>query len=86
MRAALNGHVAALKCRYIYAVFKGDDGVSDDVEFLFSDPSVDATVNVRSASRAKDYKDSGRNRKRLEALRMELGWEQVLLAKLITHS
>lgn len=63
--------------RYIYAVFTGEDGVSDDVEFLFSDPSVDATVNVRSASRATDYKDSGRNGKRLEALRMELGWEQV---------
>ncbi|KAG0590576.1 hypothetical protein M758_1G100300 [Ceratodon purpureus] len=63
--------------RYIYAVFTGEDGVSDDVEFLFSDPSVDATVNVRSASRATDYKDSGRNGKRLETLRMDLGWEQV---------
>lgn len=63
--------------RYIYAVFTGEDGVSDDVEFLFSDPTLDATVNVRSASRATDYKDSGRNGKRLEALRMELGWEQV---------
>lgn len=63
--------------RYIYAVFTGEDGVSDDVEFLFSDPTEDATVNVRSASRATNYKDSGRNGKRLEALRMELGWEQV---------
>lgn len=80
LQEALEGSGAFIKeksDRYIYAVFKGDDGVSDDVEFLFSDPSVDATVNVRSASRAKDYKDSGRNRKRLEALRMELGWEQV---------
>ena len=70
-------HDGSLECRYIYVVFTGEDGVSDDVEFLFSDPSVDATVNVRSASRATDYKDNGRNGKRLETLRMELGWEQV---------
>jgi len=70
--------------RYIYAVFTGEDGVSDDVEFLFSDPTEDATVNVRSASRATDYKDSGRNGKRLEALRMELGWEQVVLITQMT--
>jgi uncharacterized protein (DUF1499 family) len=66
-----------LRCRYIYAVYKGEDGIYDDVEFLFSEPALDATVNVRAASRAVDFKDSGRNRKRLEALRMSLDWEQV---------
>ena len=54
----------------------------DDVEFLFSEPALDATVNVRAASRAVDFKDSGRNRKRLEALRMSLDWEQVCIVPL----
>lgn len=75
MRVVLNGYVVVLKCRYIYVVFKGDDGVSDDVEFLFSDFFVDVIVNVRFVFCVKDYKDSGRNCKRFEVLCMEFGWE-----------
>lgn len=63
----------------MYAIFLSEDGEKDDVEFLFSIPTVDATVNLRAASRATDAEDSGRNRKRLEQLRMALDWEQVCI-------
>lgn len=66
-----------LKCRYVYVVFIGEDGVSDDVEFFFSDFIVDVIVNVRFVFCVMDFKDSGRNGKRLEVLCMEFGWEQV---------
>jgi hypothetical protein len=63
--------------RYIHAVFTTENGERDDVEFLFSAPSVDATVNIRAASRTINYQDGGRNRNRLEQLRMSLTWQQV---------
>ncbi len=63
--------------RYIHAVFTTENGERDDVEFLFSAPSVDATVNIRAASRTINYQDGGRNRNRLEKLRMSLTWQQV---------
>eukprot|EP01018_Ginkgo_biloba_P030152 Gb_15194 [translate_table: standard] len=62
--------------RYLHAVFISKDGTADDLEFLFSSPSADAIVNLRSASRAKDTRDYGRNRKRLDELRQALGWEE----------
>eukprot|EP00850_Spirogloea_muscicola_P016200 SM000130S27087 [mRNA] locus=s130:55602:56304:- [translate_table: standard] len=65
---------------YVYATFGDDGGGSaavDDVEFLFSDPSADATVNLRASSRGPGRSDGGRNARRLEELRAALGWEQV---------
>lgn len=63
--------------RYVHATFTAEDGVIDDVEFLFSDPLSDATVCIRAASRALDYDDYGRNRKRLEQIRLALNWDEV---------
>ncbi|CAM6086089.1 unnamed protein product [Calypogeia fissa] len=63
--------------RYLHAVFTSKEGVVDDVEFLFSDPREDATVVLRSASRAISLDDKDRNRKRLEEIRKSLTWEQV---------
>lgn len=34
-------------------------------------------VEIRSASRLPNLPDGGRQRKRLEAIRLSLGWEQV---------
>jgi hypothetical protein len=70
-------HVTKTMHRYIHAVFTTENGERDDVEFLFSAPSVDATVNIRAASRTINYQDGGRNRNRLEKLRMSLTWQQV---------
>eukprot|EP00850_Spirogloea_muscicola_P012699 SM000083S22746 [mRNA] locus=s83:186109:190246:- [translate_table: standard] len=78
LRAA-GGAVREEGDRYVYATF-GDSGggaAVDDVEFLFSDPSADATVNLRASSRGPGRSDGGRNARRLEELRAALGWEQV---------
>lgn len=66
--------------RYVHAVFTSKEGVVDDVEFLFSNPREDATVVVRSASRAINLDDNDRNRKRLEEIRKSLTWEQVTMS------
>lgn len=63
--------------RYIHVVFTDKDGTIDDVEFLFSIPSEDATVNIRAASRRISSKDYGRNLKRLAKIRQALTWEEV---------
>ncbi|KAL2610554.1 hypothetical protein R1flu_029127 [Riccia fluitans] len=64
--------------RYVHAVFTDKkDGVIDDVEFLFSKPSEDATVVMRAASRAQGVADNERNKRRLEQIRSTLTWEQV---------
>jgi uncharacterized protein (DUF1499 family) len=44
----------------------------DDVEFLFLEQ--DKIVHVRSASRL-GYSDLGKNRKRVELIRQQIGWE-----------
>ncbi|OAE25430.1 hypothetical protein AXG93_2818s1070 [Marchantia polymorpha subsp. ruderalis] len=64
--------------RYVHAKFiDKEDGVIDDVEFLFSNPSEDATVVIRAASRAQGTADKARNRERLERIRSSLTWEEV---------
>ncbi|KAG6545525.1 hypothetical protein Mapa_013127 [Marchantia paleacea] len=64
--------------RYVHAKFTDkEDGVIDDVEFLFSNPSEDATVVIRAASRAQGTADKDRNRERLERIRGSLTWEEV---------
>lgn len=63
--------------RYIHVVFTDKDGTIDDAEFLFSIPSIDVTVNIRSASRRVSSNDYGRNQNRLERIRRALMWEEV---------
>ncbi|KAK3245696.1 hypothetical protein CYMTET_44756 [Cymbomonas tetramitiformis] len=61
---------------YLYATFgNGRGGVLDDVEFLVSEQ--DGTVVLRSASRTRGLPDGGRNRRRLENLRIQLDYEEV---------
>eukprot|EP01026_Neomeris_dumetosa_P001356 TRINITY_DN10336_c0_g1_i1.p2 TRINITY_DN10336_c0_g1~~TRINITY_DN10336_c0_g1_i1.p2 ORF type:complete len:261 (-),score=30.00 TRINITY_DN10336_c0_g1_i1:160-942(-) len=60
---------------YVYVVFESFGGLIDDVEFLF--PQEDNTLSVRSASRVQGVSDFGRNERRLERIRIQLGWENV---------
>ncbi|PNH12254.1 hypothetical protein TSOC_000844, partial [Tetrabaena socialis] len=60
---------------YVYATFSSGWQGTDDVEFLL--PDADNTVVLRSAARAPDGLDLGRNERRLEQLRVALGWEPV---------
>eukprot|EP00250_Pteridium_aquilinum_P012120 c20522_g1_i2 orf=368-1129(-) len=65
------GNIVEQGNRYLRAVFTDKDGNIDDLEFLFSIPSEDATVNIRSASRKFSQNDYGRNQKRLERIRCQ---------------
>ncbi|KAI5055060.1 hypothetical protein GOP47_0030205 [Adiantum capillus-veneris] len=71
------GSVVEQGDRYIHVLFTDKDGTVDDLEVLFSIPSEDATVNIRSASRKISQGDNGRNQKRLERVRQALMWEEV---------
>ena len=67
--------------RYVYATFVDEDGVVDDVEWLFSDSASDRIVQIHAASRAREQEDGGRNAARLEAIRAGLQWEQVTCSR-----
>ncbi|KAH7289262.1 hypothetical protein KP509_31G067000 [Ceratopteris richardii] len=71
------GDIVEQSDRYMHVIFTDDDGTIDDLELLFSDPSEDAIVNIRSASRKVSQGDNGRNKKRLEKVRGTLMWEEV---------
>mmetsp|Transcript_11464 Transcript_11464/g.35034 ORF Transcript_11464/g.35034 Transcript_11464/m.35034 type:complete len:190 (-) Transcript_11464:1658-2227(-) len=66
---------------YLHAVFKGFPTGQDDVEFLLNEEK--GIVSYRSCSREVIYiypfqqpmGDFGTNRKRLESIRQQLGWE-----------
>eukprot|EP00877_Chromochloris_zofingiensis_P007600 jgi/Chrzof1/3093/Cz12g11140.t1 len=70
----LGGSIEQQQAGYIRAVFRGMGG-ADDVEFLLADD--DNTVQLRSSSRLPSLPDGGRNKRRLEAIRTALGWEEV---------
>ena len=63
------------------ATFSDKETPTDDAEFLFTDPLLDRTVTLRSASRLSETSDRGRNAKRLEKLRAEVTWEQVCVRR-----
>ncbi|EFJ49409.1 hypothetical protein VOLCADRAFT_117200 [Volvox carteri f. nagariensis] len=64
----------AVSYGYVYATWTTWPG-TDDVEFFL--PDGDTTVLVRSAARQQGVPDWGRNERRLEQVRLELGWEPV---------
>ncbi|GIL79789.1 hypothetical protein Vretimale_12413 [Volvox reticuliferus] len=59
---------------YVYVTWTSWQG-TDDVEFLL--PDGDNTVVLRSAARVQGVSDLGRNERRLEQIRLKLGWEEV---------
>ncbi|GAQ84922.1 hypothetical protein KFL_002120160 [Klebsormidium nitens] len=73
----LGGTVNEAQQKYVYATFVDEDGVIDDVEWLFSDSASDRIVQIHAASRAREQPDGGRNATRLEKIRAGLQWEQV---------
>ncbi|CAG9460539.1 unnamed protein product [Pedinophyceae sp. YPF-701] len=72
------GKIRQRSDRYLWAEFFGNWGC-DDAEFLFADN--DNTVSVRSASRAPAKGDGARNARRLESLRLSLGWDKVYVVR-----
>lgn len=56
--------------------FRAQDGAVDDVEWYFMDPESDAIIEFRSARRGVKG-DNGTNLRRLEKIRIALGFEKV---------
>lgn len=57
--------------------FRSSDGAVDDAEWFFVDPESDAIIEFRSARRGDKGGDNGANLRRLEKIRIALGFEKV---------
>lgn len=65
--------------------FRAQDGAVDDCEWYFVDPESDAIIEFRSARRG-DKGDNGTNLRRLEKIRIALGFEKVRVDVVVVGS